>query len=147
MTTLGFERGTATIAHQMELSHLVEELIHIARSQGQEIDGAIRAELATLRAEVAALRSMSAMSLSRAARETQPGAEGNIVALFFGELVRRVHQCALRVLGPLGLERSSSGVEWVYEYLDVFKWGIGGGTLEIRRNTIGERVLGLPKSK
>jgi alkylation response protein AidB-like acyl-CoA dehydrogenase len=147
MTTLGFERGTATIGHQMELSRTIEELIEVAKSQGEEIDGAIRAELATLRAEVAALRSMSALSLSRAARETQPGAEGNIVALFFGELVRRVYQCAIRVLGPLGLERNSSGIEWVYEYLDVFKWGIGGGTLEIRRNTIGERVLGLPKMK
>jgi len=147
MTTLGFERGTATIGHQMELSRTIEELIEMAKSQGEEVDGAIRAELATLRAEVAALRSMSALSLSRAARETTPGAEGNIVALFFGELVRRVYQCAIRVLGPLGLERNSSGIEWVYEYLDVFKWGIGGGTLEIRRNTIGERVLGLPKMK
>jgi alkylation response protein AidB-like acyl-CoA dehydrogenase len=146
MTTLGFERGTATISHQMELSRTIEELIETAKSQ-PDYDDAIGAELATLRAEVAALRALSALSLSRAARETTPGAEGNIVALYFGELVRRVYQAAIRVLGPKGLERNTSGIEWVFEYLDVYKWGIGGGTLEIRRNTIGERVLGLPKMK
>ena len=148
MTTLGFERGTATISHQMELTRTVEELIEVAKDiYGAKMDEAFGARLATLRAEVAALRSLSALSLSRAARDTTPGAEGNIVALYFGELIRRVYHTALEVLGPRGLEHDTPNVEWAYEYLDVYKWGIGGGTLEIRRNAIGERVLGLPKSK
>jgi alkylation response protein AidB-like acyl-CoA dehydrogenase len=72
-----------------------------------------------------------------------PGAEGNIVALYFGELTRRVNAAAFDLLGPHSLERA--GYNYPAHFLECFKWAIGGGTSEIRRNTIGERVLGLPK--
>lgn len=152
MTTLGFERGTAGIAHQIELSRTVERLVAIAREvaapDGRRRaieDDAVAADLATLRAEVAALRSMTALSISRNMREAVPGPEGNLVALQFGELTRRVHLFALRLLGPQGLERESDYGEWPLDYLECFKWAIGGGTTEIRRNAIAERLLGLPR--
>jgi len=152
MTTLGFERGTANIAHQIELSRTVEKLVEIAAQidapEGGRraiADDAIAAELATLRAEVAALRSMTALTISRNMRQAVPGPEGNLVALQFGELIRRVMDFALRLLGPRGLERDSEFGEWPLEYLEAYKWAIGGGTSEIRRNAIGERLLGLPK--
>jgi len=152
MTTLGFERGTGMIAHQIELSRIMETLVKIAAEidapagSGRAIDdAAIAAELASLRAEVAALRSMSALTISRNIHEPVPGPHGNLVALYFGELTRKVHLFAVRLLGPLGLERHSAFGEWPLEYLECFKWAIGGGTSEIRRNTIGERLLGLPK--
>ena len=151
MTTLGFERGTGTLAHQIELAGVVDDLIAVARDlpgadgAGRAIDdGAVAADLAMLRAEVTALRSLTAASISRGMRESVPGAEGNIVALYFGELTRRAHAAALELLGARGIERSR-GHDWPLAYLDSFKWAIGGGTSEIRRNAIGERVLGLPK--
>jgi alkylation response protein AidB-like acyl-CoA dehydrogenase len=152
MTTLGFERGTASIAHQIELSRTVEKLVEIARQvdapDGKRkaiADDAIAAELATLRAEVAALRSMTALSISRNMRSAVPGPEGNLVALQFGELIRRVMAFGLQLLGPRGLERHNEFGEWPMEYMECFKWAIGGGTTEIRRNAIGERLLGLPR--
>src|SRR5690606_4428030 len=151
MTTLGFERGTGTVAHQVELSRIVDDLIALARDlpgasgRGRAIDdGATASDLATLRAEVTALRSLTAMSVSRGQRESVPGAEGNIVALYFGELTRRVHAAALDLLGPRGIERTGDH-SWPLAFLESFKWAIGGGTSDIRRNAIGERVLGLPK--
>ena len=152
MVTLGFERGTASIAHQIELSRTVEKLVAIAgkitapdgRRRAIE-DDAIAAELAVLRAEVAALRSMTMLTISRNMREAVPGPEGNLVALQFGELIRRVHLFALRLLGPHGLERDNEFGEWPIEYLECFKWALGGGSTEIRRNTIAERLLGLPR--
>lgn len=152
MTTLGFERGTASIAHQIELSRTVEKLVEIARRidapDGRRkaiADDAIAGELATLRAEVAALRSMTALSISRNMRSAIPGPEGNLVALQFGELIRRVMAFGLQLLGPYGLERHNEFGEWPMEYMECFKWAIGGGTTEIRRNAIGERLLGLPR--
>jgi alkylation response protein AidB-like acyl-CoA dehydrogenase len=157
MTTLGFERGTATIGHQIHLAKVVDEMIEIANtieapSGGRKAiqDESIAAELAQLKAEVAALRSMTALSISRGLHNPVPGAEGNLVALYFCEATRRIHQAGLTLLGGRGLERSldlSDGESWAYNYLDAFKWAIGGGTSEIRRNTIGERLLGLPKYK
>lgn len=152
MATLGFERGTASIAHQIELARTMDHLISLARETdlpggGKAIaDGALAAELADLKAEVDGLQAMTAMSISRNLREAIPGAEGNLVALAFGDLVRRVHAFAFTLLGAGAIERSD-GNDWPLHYLEAFKWGIGGGTLEIRRNAIGERMLGLPKSK
>ena len=151
MTTLGFERGTGTVPHQIELSRKVDELIEAAKSlpaadrRRRAIDDdAVVVELATLRAEVAALRSLTVAQVSRGIRETVPGAQGNIVALHFGELSRRVHAYAIDLFGPYGLERASAH-DWPLHYLESYKWAIGGGTSEIRRNAIGERLLGLPK--
>lgn len=151
MTTLGFERGTGTIAHQIELANGVERLIQIAGETvdpdtGRPLidDDAVAARLAGLRAEVMALRSLTFASVSRGMRETVPGAEGNIPALYFGELTRRVNGAAMDILGAAALVRDGAD-NWPLHYFESFKWAIGGGTSEIRRNVIGERVLGLPR--
>lgn len=144
MTTLGFERGTGTVAHQIELANVVERLIEAARALPGGADEAQMAELAQLKVEVMALRSLTALQVSRGMTEAVPGAEGNIVALYYGELARRVNAAAFELLGPPALERGGRH-DWPLHYLESYKWAIGGGTSEIRRNTIGERVLGLPK--
>ena len=130
MATLGFERGTGTIAHQVELSRTVERLVAIAREidapdgvRKAIADDVIAGELANLRAEVAALQAMTAMTLSRNMREAVPGPEGNLVALHFGELTRRVHAFALSLLGPHGIERETLFGDWPLDYLESFKWG------------------------
>jgi alkylation response protein AidB-like acyl-CoA dehydrogenase len=146
MTTLGFERGTGFVSHQIELTRVVERLCELARARRGAAAEMLQAELAMLRAEVAALRAMTAVSVSRGLRESTPGAEGNLVALAFGELTRRVHQAALNLLGAEGLERGEGADDWPLHYLEAFKWAIGGGTSEIRRNAIADRVLGLPKA-
>ncbi|TZG24728.1 acyl-CoA dehydrogenase family protein [Sphingomonas montanisoli] len=143
MTTLGFERGTGTVPHQIELSKRTDDMIAEAKAKGL-LDDATGADLATLKAEVAALRSLTVAQISRGMSEAVPGAEGNIVALQFAELTRRVNGYALELFGPAALERGGHP-DYPLEYLECFKWGIGGGTNEIRRNAIGERVLGLPK--
>ncbi len=151
MTTLGFERGTGTIAHQIELANGVERLIEAARETTDPAtnrtliaDDAVAAKLAGLRAEVMALRSLTIASVSRGMREEVPGAEGNIPALYFGELTRRVNGAALEIFGCSALVRDGEH-NWPLHYLESFKWAIGGGTSEIRRNVIGERVLDLPR--
>ena len=35
--------------------------------------------------------------------------------------------------------------DWLYDFVNAYGWTIGGGTNEIMRNIIGERVLGLPR--
>jgi alkylation response protein AidB-like acyl-CoA dehydrogenase len=153
MTTLNVERGAGTVAHQVELARTVERLIDMAKTtfgpNGRLAfnDEATQVMLAELRSEVAAMRAMTAMSISRGLREAVPGAEGNLVALLFGELVRRVHEAALHLMGPMGIERDTPHGEWPFEYLECFKWAIGGGTTQVRLNAIGERMLGLPRSK
>lgn len=155
MSTLSFERGTAFMADQVELAATVESLIEEARTRtgpdGRRPaiqDDDIARRLATVRAEVAALRAMTIAGISRNARTGVPGPEGSMVRLFHGELHQRVYQLALEVIGSdaLRLTPVDGDDVWTGPYLQSFAYTIGGGTTDIQRNIVGERVLGLPRA-
>jgi alkylation response protein AidB-like acyl-CoA dehydrogenase len=156
MTTLSFERGTAFMAECVTLAEKVDHLIEVARSRprpGTTGRAAIHDEelarrLATLKAEVVALRAMTYMGVSRNQRRDLPGAEGSYLRLSVGELMQRISQAALDVLGVEGL-RWTPPVRhrdhWSNDYLFSMSRTISAGTKDIQRNIIGERLLGLPR--
>ena len=154
MSTLGFERGTAFTASAVALHKSVEELIEVAGdSLGPDgrrpalADDELAARLADLRAEVASLRAMIYALVSRNARTETPGAEGSMIKLYYAEVSQRLYRLAMDVLGADGLrfvhKQTQGG--WTGGYLYSLSSSIGGGTSEIQRNIIGERVLGLPR--
>lgn len=135
MTTLGFERRTAAMALQLELSVKIEELIAMAQATpGSDLSE----RLADLRAEAAAIR---AMSYRTALRDPATPFDGSLVRLAFAELAQRIHQAAIEILGPEALTDNA----WSYDYLESYSETIAGGTAEIQRNIIAERILGLPR--
>ena len=59
-------------------------------------------------------------------------------------------EAATLILGPWsqlwrGAPEGPDGGRWAFQALFALRFGIAGGTTEIQRNIIGERVLGLPK--
>ena len=135
MTTLGFERKTAAMGLQLELSVKVEDLIALARAT----PGSATAErLAQLRAEAAALRAMTYRTLFK---EPVTPSDGSLMRLFFAELAQRIYRAAMDILGPAALMESG----WTHDYLESYSETIAGGTAEIQRNIIAERILGLPR--
>lgn len=155
MSTLSFERGTAFMADQVELAATVERLIEEARNRtgpdGKKpaiADDELARRLATARAEVSALRAMTIAGISRTARTGVPGPEGSLVRLFHGELHQRVYQLSLDIIGADAFRLTPVDGEgvWTGPYLQSFAYTIGGGTTDIQRNIIGERVLGLPRA-
>lgn len=154
MATLGFERGTAALAEQIMMSREIERLIELAQTRtGPDgvrpaiKDDEIAARLATLRAEIAALRAMSYASISRAQRDFVPGSEGTIIATYNSELLQRIYRMAADLMGPEMLDLDATPDHWTYEYYRSTLQTIAGGTSEIRRNIIGERLLGLPRDR
>jgi alkylation response protein AidB-like acyl-CoA dehydrogenase len=155
MTTLSFERGTAFAADQMAMSIQVEHLVELARTRSIDLSGrpAIQDEefarrLGALRAEVAALRAMTYMGASRNRATIQPGPEGSFLRLGVGELMQRIAQLAVDLLGDEQLEWSPPVRHrgyWTNDYLFSFSRTISAGSKDIQRNIIGERLLGLPK--
>jgi alkylation response protein AidB-like acyl-CoA dehydrogenase len=153
MATLSFERGTAFMESQLRLSFTIEKLIKLAKTTedagGRPLiaDGAIAARLGRLRAQSAGLKAMTYMGASRALRTEMPGPEGTYIALQLAELKQQAYRLAMEMLGAQGLERPDELVteDVVHQYLYSYAATIGGGTSEIRRNIIGERILGLPR--
>jgi alkylation response protein AidB-like acyl-CoA dehydrogenase len=156
MTTLSFERGTAFMGEQVLLARMVDKLIEIARQRrapsghGRAIDDEeLARRLATLRAEVASLRAMTYLGVSRNLRRSQPGVEGSFMRLSVGELMQRITQVALDLLGVDALawtEPKRHDGQWSNDYLFSFSRTISAGSKDIQRNIIGERLLGLPRA-
>jgi alkylation response protein AidB-like acyl-CoA dehydrogenase len=72
--------------------------------------------------------------------------------LIYSELGQRLSEFACEVIGPdatlwVGDPCAPDKAEWPRAYMNSFGVTIGGGTSEVQRNIIGERVLGLPKTK
>ena len=156
MATLSFERGTAFMSEQVRLARRLDELVEVARrvpgpdGRRRAIDDdEIARRLALAAAEVEAMRAMTYRSLSVAARTGMPGAEASMIRLFFSELIQRIDALAMEILGADGVAGfDAAGAptrEWPERYLTGLSQTIGGGTKEIQRNIIGERVLGLPR--
>lgn len=147
MSTLSFERGTGFIADQVKQSQEIRELIERARATGMIRDDRIAGQLAQMRAEVAALHAMTYRNISEVARTGQPGAEASVIRLFSAELGQRIERMAVLLLGEAMLDFRYGDDNAVADYLRGFAATIAGGSSQIQRDIIGERLLGLPKSR
>ncbi|MDH3047288.1 acyl-CoA dehydrogenase family protein [Gordonia alkanivorans] len=154
MSTLSFERGTAFTANQVRIAKVVEDLIDFAHDHvgpdGRRpaiADDEIARRLARARASVTALRAMTYRGICQNMKTESPGPQGSMLKLFYAEMAKETAALALDIIGPDAL-RSSSRWDpdgWVGNYFFSFSQSIGGGTSEIQRNIIGDRVLGLPR--
>lgn len=145
MATLGFERGTGFIPFQIKLSQIVDDMHRFLAANPDRLrhDPSLAQRLAETSADVAAMRAMAYRGVARANRTDVPGPEGAMLVLFYGELNQRMHLLAMDLMGEDALELQDEN--WSLGYLESLKDTIGGGTSEIRRNIIAERVLGLPR--
>tara|TARA_R110000824_G_scaffold37553_4_gene115500 strand:- start:25451 stop:26602 length:1152 start_codon:yes stop_codon:yes gene_type:complete len=147
MSTLSFERGTGFIADQVKQSEEIAELVAKAREKGLIKDDRIADQLAQMRAEVAALRAMTYRNISEVVRTGQPGPEASVIRLFTAELGQRLERMAVYFMDEELLDFTYGDDDAVHDYLRGFAATIAGGTAQIQRDIIGERLLGLPKSR
>jgi alkylation response protein AidB-like acyl-CoA dehydrogenase len=139
MSTLAFERGTSSLALLLALIRKVEWLLEVCPQDRPHM----RARLAQLRAEGASVRAMT-YRVALDSAETTPDSSGSLVRVGFSEFAQRVNAAALDLFGIDAPE--VVGMHGIgHDYLDTFSETIAGGTSEIQRNIIAERVLGLPK--
>ena len=139
MTTLSFERGTAFLSEQVRLRRRVETLRGHLDAPGAPLDAAARWARASASAD--ALFAMSLRSISEVARSGQPGPAASMVKLATAQAEREVAELQMDLHGPAGVWVNELSEGWREQFAFIF----GGGTPEIQRNLIGERMLGLPR--
>ena len=152
MTTLMHERG---IAGGSGHSAQVKRLAALAKTV--QIDGRpaweqswVRQRIAQLAIDCKAVDYTRLRGLTRILKGLPPGPEGSILKLFASELGMRVASFATELLGGYALMAEPSAIvpdapRWLNRVLSSRQYTIAGGTSEIQRNIIGDRVLNLPR--
>ena len=121
------------------------DLVHRYATVDGAADSAAVQAVGRLLAERRAMRLLNLRSAERAVAGAEPGPEGNVAKLLSGEHTQRVAALGLRLIGPVGAlaEGPDAGVQATEVFARCLT--IAGGTSEIVRSTIGERLLGLPR--
>ena len=141
LSTLAAERGPAFLDQRLGLVRHVDDLVAYARETGKITDESLYNRLAEARAAAAAVRAMAYLQVSLARKGEQPSSETTSVRTFYTQLTIEVARLGLDLVGEQALEMVPQARHW----LGRFSATIAGGTKDIQKNIIGERVLGLPR--
>jgi alkylation response protein AidB-like acyl-CoA dehydrogenase len=123
------------------------DYVRLAREMGVTDDPVLRQELAKCFMRTEVIKFMGARAQAAARAGKQPGPETSLVKLAASLHSAYNGDLALQIEGALGmLTGSDAPRRGMFQQMFVGQWGmrIGGGTEQIQRNVIGERVLGLP---
>ncbi len=142
LTTLMNERAGLGFALQIRLRQLLDDTIEAALRRGTFEEHADA--LAELHLRCESIRLLAWKGLTDVERYGQPGPEGSLVKWLWSDTNQRLTQLAVDVVGADAL---TIGKGWGYELLRARGNTIEGGTTEVLKNIVAERVLGLPRLK
>jgi alkylation response protein AidB-like acyl-CoA dehydrogenase len=143
MGTLGFERGISTIGQQVGFQRELDALLDVARANGALDDPVLRDRLARAQVDLEVIRLNALRTLS----EDQAPQQASISKLLWAGWHRALGELAMQVRGADSLTTGPDYDldEWQRLFLFTRADTIYGGSDEIQRNVLAERVLGLPR--
>jgi alkylation response protein AidB-like acyl-CoA dehydrogenase len=144
ITTLMHERATLAFGLQIRVKITLGELLQDARESGAAADPVIRDRLAQLYIECEVLRLNALRGLSAIMRTGVPGPEGSLGKWQWAEVNQALTELAVDLRGPRAVLDDD---RWTYRFLRARANSIEGGTTEILKNIVAERVLGLPRMR
>ncbi|MFV0526861.1 MAG: acyl-CoA dehydrogenase family protein [Acidimicrobiales bacterium] len=159
MTTLGAERHALSgVRRKRRASDEIlggkplAEVLAMARRLGATTDPVVRDELARAYTHDRILAWTAERRRARARAGQPPGPEGSITKIAKAVTNQRLQEVAVGLLGAHALawpaddaDADADADEWITQFLRTRANSIEGGTSEIQRNIVGERVLGLPR--
>jgi alkylation response protein AidB-like acyl-CoA dehydrogenase len=139
MTTLAYERGTVAKLH-LGTRAKVQRLIETARTAGVHTNPVLRQQLARVYMEGELLKLISDRAISAEVHGRAMGPEGSIAKLLWSETEQHITEIASEVLGPDALDG-----EWARDRVYARALTIAGGTTQVNKNIVAQRILGLPR--
>ena len=144
ITTLMHERATLAFGLQVSAQIALAELIEHARTAparraDRQRGSVIRQRLAQLLIEAEVLRLNAYRGLSAVMKHGVPGPEGSLGKWHWSEVNQSLTELAVDIAGPHAMLDED---EWTYRFLRARANSIEGGTTEILKNIVAERVLG-----
>jgi hypothetical protein len=152
MTTLGNERGGNATTQHVQYTKQFWEAVELAKKYGKTTDPVVRQQLAWAFSHVEIMRFNGLKTLSEVVAKKEPGPGASINKMFWSEYVQRFGEIIMNIRGAdalvFGPEKDPAGYEpdkWTQNFISTRSGTIWGGTAQVQRNIVGERVLGLPK--
>ena len=142
ITTLMHERAGLGASSAAGVRIALGQLIELARERGVADDPLVRQRIAQITIEAELLRLNSWRGLTHIMKSGVPGPEGSLPKWQWAEVNQDLTELAMEIRGDEAPVRDS---EWTYRFLRSRANSIEGGTTEILKNIVAERVLGLPK--
>jgi alkylation response protein AidB-like acyl-CoA dehydrogenase len=149
MATAGFERGLM-LRSPARFQETAQRLVELYRENEASAGPLLRETVVRCWTEAEAYALETYRTVSRLLEGGKIGAEASLNKIFWSELDLRMHETALRILGPRaellpGAPAARGASDWLDGYLFSLSGPIYAGTNEIQRNVIAERILGLPR--
>jgi alkylation response protein AidB-like acyl-CoA dehydrogenase len=142
MITLTHERANTGFQYAITIRRQLNELVRLARDQELLADPAVRRRLARIHIAVENVRLNALRGLSSEMRDGSPGPEGSLPKWQFSEVDQEMTAFALELVPA----ESGARAPWEQRFLRARSDSIMGGTTEVQKNIIAERVLGLPRA-
>jgi alkylation response protein AidB-like acyl-CoA dehydrogenase len=144
ITTLMHERATLAFGLQIAVKLALGQLIEEAKAGGSASDPQVRDRLAQLYIEAEVLRLNAYRGLTAIMRDGVPGPEGSLGKWQWAEVNQALTELAMDLRGPRAVLYDDT---WTFRFLRARANSIEGGTTEILKNIVAERVLGLPRMR
>ncbi|MCH2170195.1 acyl-CoA dehydrogenase family protein [Myxococcota bacterium] len=154
--TLRFERGTAFASEMYKLQEILARLKKTLQATTRWEatawdDAALRREVGHLQAELDSLWAMLKLAISETSKTGMPGLGASAMKLYYTDLAQRVTQLCVGAIGRAALSRSPleglPDADFLGADLQPLSLSIAGGSSQIQRNIIAERILGHPKER
>jgi len=142
ITTLMFERAGLGALAVVGLGRAYEELLKLIAERDVGSDPSVRERMAKLKIGLEAMRLGAMRTLTATMKTGIPGPEASLGKWEWAVLNQEMTDLATEILGVDGLK---SDEEWTYRFLRSRANSIEGGTTEVLKNIVAERVLGLPR--
>jgi alkylation response protein AidB-like acyl-CoA dehydrogenase len=139
------------IAGSVRFDHALDWLVTTARGRGKTGDLQVRQRVAELATKAAIVRYSGMRALTDSVRGGFNPHLSAAMKLTSTQLTQEFSETAMEVLGPYAAladdPHAPSGGRWARQYLGDRAMTIAGGTSEVQRNIVAQRILGLPRDR
>lgn len=150
--TLASERGLTLVELTQRMRYALPRLVKSTREQECQDDAVIQRDLGSLAVNVDAACALADQYLMKRIAGTEQVGDASVVKLFYAKTLREFASLGMRIGGlesqyHSGFMRGATQEtgHWTLDFMNSYNWSIAGGSNEIQRNIIAERMLGMPR--
>lgn len=151
-TTLASERGLTLVELTQRMRYSLSRIVSLMRERGLIDDPIVRREFGALATRVNAACALAERYLQKRISGEERNGDASIVKLYYPRVLREFTLLGMKLAGLEGqyFEDFTRGGSqetgnWPFDFMNSYNWTIAGGSDEVQKNIVSERMLGMPR--